>query len=61
MVCIVCDGKLDCGAHCVMGSWTAQANCWQGGKCHMKKCFFWQKEAGWPYNFWGQPTWPTFM
>ena len=24
MACIVCDGKLDCGAHCVMGSWTAQ-------------------------------------
>ena len=24
MACIVCDGKLDHSAHCVMGSWTAQ-------------------------------------
>ena len=39
MVCIVCDGKLDCSAYCVMGSWTAQPTVSQVANVVQKSVF----------------------
>ena len=54
----VCDGKGDYSMPCLMGSWTSQPTVGQEKKSY-EKVFFLQKEAGWPYNFFGAADWPT--
>ena len=39
MACIVCDGKLDHGAHCAMGSWTAKLTVGQVANVIQKSVF----------------------
>ena len=59
MAHIVCDGKLDCGAPYVMGSWTARLTVGRVANVIQKSVFL--TKVGWPYDFCRVADWPTFI